>query len=191
MNSNQEAKLIQFGVFTLAQAKRIGLMQPAISRLAKSGVIQRVARGAYIHPKSKMAAGDISFQIAKSKFGEQSAIGGLSALFHYNLIEQVPQQIWVTVPPRTETSERLYRLIRTKLDSNIGVLDANGYRIASIERAILEALKFSTKIGEGIALRAARTAIAKKMTTLAKIGRTAKELGLQKVLTKYFEAIAS
>ena len=34
-----------------------------------------------------------------SLFGNEAVIGGLSALSYYNLIEQVPLNIWVLTPP--------------------------------------------------------------------------------------------
>jgi hypothetical protein len=80
-------------------------------------------------------------------------------------------------------------LIRTKVKLDRGIISENGYRIVTIERAILEGLKMATKIGERTAVQAARTALSTGQTTEGKIGRAAKELGLESVLTKYFEVI--
>jgi hypothetical protein len=59
----------------------------------------------------------------------------------------------------------------------------------SLERAIVESFKLATKIGERIAIKAAKTAIQQKRTNLKKIGTTAREIGLDSYITKYFEAI--
>src|SRR5690606_11883452 len=128
----------------------------------------------------------IGFQIACIKFGPKAVIGGLSALFYYNLAEQVPGETWVIVPPQRKTVSRGYRLIRTRLNFEYGIIEKKGYRIVSIERAIIEGLKLAPKIGERIVIKAARDAIQKKHTTLNKIGKVAKELELDSVLTKYF-----
>jgi hypothetical protein len=96
----------------------------------------------------------------------------------------------VIVPPKTQSRERIYRLIRTKADLQTGILSQKGYRIASVERALIEALKLSMKIGERTALKAVRTALTKRMTTEAKLGQMAKALKLESVLVRYFEAIA-
>jgi predicted transcriptional regulator of viral defense system len=189
MSPAQNTKLKRLGLFTLAQAAKIGVTQPSLSRLVQKGVIQRVGRGIYLHSKASTSS-EIPFQIAQAKFGEEAAIGGLSALFHYNLIEQVPGQIWVIVPAKVHTAERLYRLIRTKTDTRTGVLTKNGYRITSIERTLIEALKLSPKIGERTAIKAVRIALQKRMTTEAKLGQMAKALKLETVLVRYFEAIA-
>lgn len=116
---------------TLAQAEALGLKPPRITRLVQSGKLNRIGHGIYIRPKAPITNA-LGFQIAQAKFGPQSAIGGLSALFHYNLLEQVPGQTWVIVEPKTRSYERLYRLMRTKSDPNIGIATKNGYRITTL-----------------------------------------------------------
>lgn len=191
MDSSQISKLKRFGVFTLKQAKAVGVEQPTLSRLVKKGFIQRVGRGLYLHPKTKMPLDTVDFQMACAKFGAESAIGGLSALFHYNLTDQAPNQIWVIVPSEKKSKEKLYRPIRTKSKSKAGILVKDGYRITDIERTLVEALKLSSKIGERTAIGAIRTAISKKMTNEVKIGKMAKALGLESVFRRYFEVIVA
>ena len=188
MDVQQESKLKKLGIFTLAQAEEIGLNQQSVSRLVAVQRLKRVARGIYLHPEAELGQ-DVGFQIACAKFGPESAIGGLSALFHYNLAEQVPGHIWVLVPPEKRSNVYGYKLIRTKIKLTHGIVKEKGYRIVSIERALLEGLKFITKIGERTAIKAAREALAKKQTTELKLGRAAKELGLESVLIKYLEVI--
>lgn len=188
MNKQQETKLRKLGIFTLPQAEDLGLSQQELSRLVVAEKIKRVSRGIYIHPEADLEV-DVGFQIACAKFGPEAAIGGLSALFHYNLAEQVPGHTWVMVPSERKTRESGYKLIRTKVSLDRGVIAENGYRIVSLERAILEGLKFITKIGERTAVKAARDALAKRQTTEQKLGKAAKELGLESVLTKYLEVI--
>lgn len=188
MNKQQESSLKRLGIFTLAQAEECGLSQQSLSRLVETEKIKRVARGIYLHPEADLE-GDVGFQIAFAKFGPDAAIGGLSALFHYNLTEQVPGHVWIMVPSKKRSSEYGYKLIRTKVKLDRGVVTENGYCIVSLERAILEGLKFITKIGERTAIKAARDALAKRQTTELKLGKAAKELGLESVLTKYLELI--
>ncbi len=189
MNKQQESKLKKLGIFTMLQAEKIGLSQQELSRLVSAEKLKPVSRGIYLHPEADLE-GDVGFQIACAKLGPDAAIGGLSALFYYNLAEQVPGHTWVMVPSERKTRESGYKLIRTKVSLDKGVVTENGYRIVSLERAILEGLKFITKIGERTAVKAARDALAKRQTTELKLGKAAKELGLESVLTKYLEVIA-
>jgi len=86
--------------------------------------------------------------------GLSRLVVGLSALFHYNLVEQVPGHIWIVVPPEKRTSEAGYKLIRTKISMEKCIVFTNGFRIVSLERAVLEGLKLITKIGERSAIKA-------------------------------------
>jgi predicted transcriptional regulator of viral defense system len=188
MNKQQESKLKKLGIFTLEQAEKLGISQQSLSRFVEEEKIKRVARGIYLHPAAHLD-GDVGFQIAGVIFGADAAIGGISALYHYNLAEQVPGHIWVVVPPQKRTAKYGYKLIRTKVRLDKEIRTEHGYRIVSVERAILEGLKFITKIGERIAIKAARNALAKGQTTELKLGKAAKELGLESVLIKYLEVI--
>ncbi len=190
MNNRQESKLKKLGVFTRSQAATMGLSHQSLSRLVEEGKIIRVGRGMYLHADGNLGR-DIDYQVACTKFGPKSAIGGLTALFHYGLIEQVPGQVWVLVPPNQITHARLYRLIRTKINPDRGIINENGYRIVSVERAVLEGLKMAKKIGERTAVQAARVALSTGQTTEGKLGRAAKEIGLDSVLTRYFEVITT
>ncbi len=145
MTKQQESKLKKLGVFNLLQAEKIGFTQQDLSRLVTLKKIKRVSRGIYLHPEADLK-GDVGFQIACAKFGSDAAIGGLSALFHYNLAEQVPGHTWVMVPTERKTREKGYKLIRTKTELDKGIVTENGYRIVSLERAILEGLKLSQKL---------------------------------------------
>lgn len=188
MTKTQETKLKKLGIFTLAQANEIGISQQSLSKLVKQEKIKRVDRGIFLHPEANLDR-EYDFQIACAKLGPDAVIGGLSALFYYNLADQVPKQTWVLVPPHKITSNRSYRLIRTQTPLDKGIVVGSGYKIVSIERAIAESFKLASKMGERTAIKACRLAIQKKQTTLKKIGVVAKELGLDSYLTKYSEAI--
>lgn len=188
MDRRQESTIRKLGIFTLAQGKEIGLSQQDISRLVTAKDLKRVGRGIYLHPDAKLDR-DVGFQIASAKFGPEGAIGGLSALYHYNLAEQVPGQVWVLVPPGKRTRVQGYKLIRTKTRLDREIADEKGYRIVSVERAVIEGLKFITKIGERTAIKAARESLAGGQTTEMKLSKAAQKLGLESVLMKYLEVI--
>ena len=190
MKDLQLSKLKKLGIFNLAQANELGISQQTLSVLVKQEKLKRISRGIYVHPDVPLDR-DAGFKIACKKFGSKSAIGGLSALFYYNLIDQVPGQIWVVVPPEKNTSEKGYRLIRTRVSLDFGVDSYKDYRIVSIERAVIEGLKLATKIGERTALSAARESLSKKSTSMKKLMNMAEKLELNNLLTKYFEAIIS
>ncbi len=126
----QESAIKKSGIFTLAHGKEIGLSQQDISRLVAAKDLKRVGRGIYLHRDAKLDR-DVGFQIAFAKFGPEAAIGGLSALYHYNFAEQVPGEVWVFVPPGKRTRVKGYKLIRTKTGLDREIVAEKGYRIVT------------------------------------------------------------
>ena len=144
-----------------------------------------------MHPESSIDPEELDFAIACARFGTKMAIGGLSALFYYRLIEQVPQQIWIIVPSATkdQSSDHQFRCLRTKTGLKYGVSNKKYFKITNIERTLIESLKFSSKIGLSIVIKAIRSAIKEGATTEVKIGRMATRLKMEKNLKKYWEVI--
>lgn len=171
--------------------KRLGVSQQTLSRLIKRGALRRFGHGLYAHPDWEIPPEEVDFAVACARFGPTSAVGGLSALFHYGLIEQVPQQVWVIVPIQKSDHNDFYRTLRTKTSSKHGIDTFKHYRMTSIERTLIEALKFATKIGPRIAISATRKALQTRLTSEKKLGEMAKKLKLQSVLAKYWEAIVA
>jgi predicted transcriptional regulator of viral defense system len=169
--------------------KYLKVSQPTISRLIKNCVLCKYGYRLYVHPDWSIPPDKADFAIACAKFGQSSAIGGLSALFHYGLLNQPPHQIWVIVPPEKVNHNDLYRTIRTKTSAKHGVDVFKFYRITNIERTILEALKFASKIGLHTAMTAARIALQRGLTSEKNLGELAEKLGLQSILKKHWEAI--
>ncbi len=189
MNLKQNAKLFKLGIFTQVQADDIGLPQYAMSRLVAQGKLLRLSRGIFAHPDTKLIDDKIAYRIACARFGEESAVAGLSALFEYGLTDQPPGHIWMIVPTSIQSSLSEYRLMRTSRNFNVGIKNETSYRIVSIERAAIEGLKFMSKIGERTALKAVRKALSNRQTTETKLSRMAEALNLTTTLRKHFEAI--
>lgn len=183
------SQLKKLGVFRMEDAKRIGISQSSLSRMASSGRIERLAPGLYKHPKASISGEELDFAVACTRFKPDAVVGGMTALFHYGLIEQVPQRIWVMLPYERRVHDPLYRCIRTKTPFDKGVDVHKHYRITSLERTIVEAFRYASKIGLRTAFRAARTAIQENRTTLQKIYREAKVLGLERFIQRHWEAL--
>ena len=176
--------------FTFQTATRkVKVSQATFARWVKNGLIFQAGRNLYYHPEAKIRAETLHFVVACRKFGPKSAIAGLSALFHYRLVEQVPEQIWVLVPPSKISRNPLYRCIRSKTTIKHGIDTFDSYRITNLERTLVEAFKFATKIGPRIAIQASRTALKEGLTTEKKLAQMAENLKLTKVFRKYWESV--
>lgn len=178
-------------VFSWKEASQTGVPRRSFQRLLKEGTIRQIRRGYYVYVNSKIPAEHLDFVIACKHFGPKAVIGGLTALFHYGLTDSAPRHVWVLVPTERRRAPALFRCIRTNIPSNIGVMDRGSFRITTIERAIVDAFKFSTKIGLGTAVKAARTALSEKRTTANKISQQAEAMGLFHMIQKHWEAFTA
>lgn len=189
---SSSVKIKPFTLLTASQLqKHLGVSQATLSRLAKKEVIIRLGYGLYTHPDSDIPPQEIDFAVACARFGTNSAIGGLTALFHYGLTDQPPSQVWVIVPPEKSDHNKYYRTMRTKTSPKEGIDKFEFYRMTNIERTIVEALRFSSKIGVRTAVNAARIALQRNLTTEKKIGEMATKLKLRPFLEKYWETIVT
>ncbi|MCX6119245.1 MAG: type IV toxin-antitoxin system AbiEi family antitoxin domain-containing protein [Proteobacteria bacterium] len=184
-------KLRLLQVFTSAEAERFGLSRASLSRMAKQDELIRLASGVYCFSDQELEGRDRDYNVACLRCGKDSIIGGMTALFHYGLIEEVPNHIWLMVSKTTRSPAPLYRVIRTAHDPKVGVISFQRYSIATIERAILEGLSYASKIGEEIAISAARKALRSGDVDRKKLYAIAKKMKLVKTIEKYWGAISS
>ncbi len=188
---DKDKKLEKRGIFSTQAAIAAGISQPTLSRLVKAGKLIRLEHGLFQHPEAKIDPSELDFAIACAKLGKESVIGGLSALYRYGLVSQVPDQIWILVPAFVKSNNPLYRCVRTKQNLTLGVINYRLYRITNIERTLIEALKYSTKIGASLAVGAVRKAVEEGKTTEKKLHEMAKQLGAETVFSKYWEVIVT
>ncbi len=190
-NTTEQAlnKLKDQGFFGVSEAFEAGISNATLSRLTAKDIVIRVGHGVYIHPESNISPEEQDYVRACSKFSPDAVIGGISALFHYHLVEQVPQVIWVIVPQNKQTRDKFYRLIRVKSIKKIGIDKHKHFNITNIERTIVEAFVYENKIGMRTAMGAITKAIKEKKTDLNKVMKMARDLGYDNIIKKHWESI--
>ena len=192
--------LAKLGVFTAEEArKQVSISQPTLYRLEKDALIEKVARGLFLHPDAEINYEHLDYIIACKTLGSKAVIGGLSALSYYNLIEQVPMNIWLLTPPskntvfaiKNQSKNQKYRLIRTKLSLKTEVLKKKQFKIVTLERALIEGLKHESKLGQGLVFGAIQNALNNELTSESKLAKVARKLKLMKILEKKWELLAA
>jgi predicted transcriptional regulator of viral defense system len=181
--------LVRGGIFRTADAEAEGITQQTLSRMAAAGDVVRLGHGLFQHPEASVDPTELDYVIACARFGPLALIGGLTALFHYQLSNEAPSRVWVVVPPSIKTRSPLHRCLRSTHDPQIGVEEHPLFRIATIERAVAEALTYATKVGVMNAVRAARIAISSQQTTDTKVYGIAEQLGVRSAVLKHWEAL--
>ena len=183
------SELASTPLFRLADAIKLGFSQPTIARAVARGELIRLEHDLYRHPESKLNLAAEEYAVACAHFGSEAAIAGLTALFHYSLTDQAPRQIWINVPTRKRTRNPRYRLLRTQIATDVGVVSEEFFRITTIERTLVEALRHATKIGLETALRACRQSFIDEKTTPQRVLQMARDLGIETSVLRYWESI--
>jgi hypothetical protein len=183
-------RLKSLGIFRLSDAKKAGLPRQSLARMVQVGEIIHLEHDLYRHRDAGIDPAIEDFAVACARFGPESVIGGLSALFYHHITDQAPKQVWVLVPSKKLSRIPRYRCLRTKTSLSVGTEDHDIFRITDVERSIAEAFRYATKLGLETAVRAARIAMKSKLTTPTKILRRARELDLEAFVMKHWEAIS-
>ncbi len=192
LSKTKEDTLKKMGIFTLKEALKKGFNQTYISRMVAHKKLEKIDYGTYLHINSTHVDFEhLDFIIAKKRFGSDAVIGLHSALFYHGLMEHVPKKIWVLVPSHVRTTSKLYKLVRVQTNSKIGIEKYKLFNITNIERTIVEAFRYYTKVGLDVAIRAARIAIKKHKNMPSRILHQAKLLKMEQFIIKYWEAIVS
>lgn len=182
--------VIRLGVFTFGEAINEGISRFSLKSMLQNNEILKLAHGLYIYKNNPNISPEyLDFIIACKHFGKPSTISGLTSLYNYNLIEEIPRQIWLLVPAKKQNNNSLYRVIRTRREINIGVIEKDNYRISNIEKSVLDALIYSSKIGIDTAIGALIKSIKSKQTTLKKISNFASKVDEEDILKKYWSII--
>ena len=100
MKDRDSKKLSDGGVFRISDIRKFGVSKLKLAKLVRDEKILRLAPGFYVHQDSKLDPDEYDFALACKKFGSKSLIGGLSALYHYRLIPNVPDELH---PPKLLT----------------------------------------------------------------------------------------
>lgn len=182
-------KLAKLPSFTIAEARKLGLSHPTLLALVSKGNVIRLERGIYAVSGSEVIGREGDFAVAHKKFSGHCVVGGLTALSYYQLLDEIPSKIWLLVPHHIRTTDRKYRLLRTKRSLSIGVIKKSSFNITSIERTLVDSLLFSPKIGEKVSKLAILRAIRNGLTTQQKVFEMAKKLELLPLLDREWQSI--
>lgn len=190
-HSAQLAELRAVGLFDLAAAHALGLSPATVYRLVATGALSRVGENLFIHAGADIDPQAVEFTVACKLLGPHAAIGGLSALLYYQLTDSgSTDRLWLVVPPERKTRRSMYRLIRTTTPIDLEVeTHAPGFRIVTLERAIVEAFRFASKFGLETGFTAAKMAFGDGRTTAGDLLHVARRLGLEQFVLRHWEAL--
>ena len=174
-------------LFTARQGIEAGLLRRTLDRMVATNCLERLAPGVYKKVDSKFDIALEDYAVACLVMGEASYITGLTALSYHSLLNFVPKEIWVAAGKNKRS--RKYRVIRSSVDlKGVEVLEEL-ILIASVERALVDAFHYSTKMTLDHCFFASRRAFKSGLSSPAKVLRMARGLALEKFILKHWEAL--
>lgn len=143
-------KLSKKSVFTAAEGRLAGIPSRMLSYLCSKGQIERVQRGIY---KIKGRAFDADFEWEDFVLTVLSIPKGIicliSALYYYDLTDEMMREFWIAVPHSTSSPDRenvrIVRMRNTLLGQTIIKIGNQDLKIFDRERTIVDAFRYLDK----------------------------------------------
>lgn len=178
--------------FSAHEAVSLGLSKATLTRMVKTGHLDRLSRGVYQESGGGDETGEDRYRIAALRCGTPSVICLLSALEHYHVTDQIPKEVWILVPESKRIASKELKLVRSRNPQwNLGIRKTKQYWITTLERTLIDGLVYRRLIGSQVALEAMKQAVAQKKVKLGDLYDMAKKMGVEHRVRPYIEALAS
>ena len=173
-----------------------GIHTSTLTRMAKSGALEKVGPGRYRLPRSLLTTEHHNLAVVAAAV-PQSVICLISALRFHDIGTQLPAEVWIAVPRGTRVPRVSAPPIRVVNVSTavfeLGIeehrVEGQAVRIYSLARTIADCFRFRNRVGLDVALEALTEAWRSKRLKLDELNRIAKRLRVQRVMQPYLEAV--
>ena len=173
----------------------LGIPTVVLTRLVRSGQLQRVGRGVYTLPNKSMSALRSFAEV--SLRAPRGVICLLSALRIHEIGTQAPFEIWLALPPGvsmpriTSPGIRVVRMSGSALKQGIEKKEIDSVQVPVFNAAktVADCFKFRNKIGLDVALEALQEAWRTKKATMNDLWLYAEANRVSKVMQPYMEAL--
>ena len=194
--------------FSTKEAVALGLSKITLTRMVKSGLLERLSRGIYqvvddhtdidskrIKVSSKKAPYtelEREYISATLKCGHPSAVCLLSALQFYNLTDEIPNRIWMMVPESKRVRSEALKIVRCRQPKwDQGFHKNKDFWITTIERTLIDCIVYKRIVGQQVALSALKLALSEKKIKLGNLYEIARSIGAGRALKPYIEILGA
>ncbi len=175
---------------------RQGIHTGTLTRLTKSGVLEKVGPGRYRLPSSARSTEHHDLAVVAATV-PRSVVCLISALRFHDIGTQLPAEVWIAVPRGTRVPRvsapplRVVNVSTAVFDLGIEEHRIEGQivRIYSVARTIADCFRFRNKVGLDVALEALTEAWRSKRLKIDELNRLAKKLRVQRVMQPYIETV--
>lgn len=175
---------------------RRGIHTSTLTRMTRSGALEKVGPGRYRLPKQARTTEHHDLVVATATV-PRSVICLTSALRFHDIGTQLPAEVWIAVPrgarvPRVSAPP--IRVVNVSTDVfDLGIeehrIEGQTVRIYSVARTVADCFRFRNKVGLDVALEALTEAWRSKRLKIDELNRIAKKLRVQRVMQPYLETV--
>jgi predicted transcriptional regulator of viral defense system len=175
---------------------RQGIHTSTLTRLTKSGVLEKVGPGRYRLPKRARTSEHHDLAVATAAV-PRAVVCLVSALQFHDIGTQLPAEVWIAVPRGTRAPRvsvpplRVVNVSTAVFDLGIEEhrIEGQSVRIYSLARTVADCFRFRNRVGLDVALEALTEAWRSKRLKLDELNRIAKKLRVQRVMQPYLETV--
>lgn len=173
-----------------------GIPRTYLSRLQAAGKLQRIGRGLYVLPNSKVSEHRSLAEACKRV--PKGVVCLLSALRFHELTTQAPFEVWLAIGekawrPRMDYPPlRIFHFSSTALHAGVEKHQIEGMTIPVFNPAktVADCFKYRNKIGLDVAVEALRECWRSRRCTMDELWTYAKVCRVHNVMRPYLESIA-
>ena len=185
------------GSITRKQVDRARIHSQTLSRMVRSGALERVARGRYRVPNAPITEHHGLALVAS--VAPKAVICLLSALSFHQIGTQLPHEVWIAIDRRARRPVlayphlRVHRFGAKALTQGIEThrIEGETVKIYGIAKTLADLFKYRYKVGLDVALEALREAWRERRFTMDEIHRYARVCRVERVMRPYLEALAA
>lgn len=173
-----------------------GIHTSTLTRMARSGTLEKVGPGRYRLPQRKRTTQHHDLAVATAAV-PRSVICLVSALHFHDIGTQLPAEVWLAVPRGTRVPRlsapplRVVNISPAMFELGIEAhrIEGQTVRVYSLARTVADCFRFRNKIGLDVALEALTEAWRSKRLKLDELNRIAKKLRVLHVMQPYLETV--
>lgn len=194
--SEQILKLAkQRGLIRPRDLEREGLPRVALTRLVRSGQLERIGRGLYAFPGRSVSEHTALAEVASKD--PKAIICLLSALRFHELTTQSPHQVWIAIPHKARPPRMDYPALKIVRFSGAALtegieehtVDDVVVRITSVAKTVADCFKHRNKIGLDVALEALQEATHGRRGSMDDIWHFAAVCRVTNIIRPYMESL--
>jgi predicted transcriptional regulator of viral defense system len=184
-------------ILRAAEVARLGLHTQALTRLVAEGRLERVGRGRYRSPRSRVTENHgLALTAAAVPRG---VVCLLSALVFHGLGTQNPEAVWVALDRRARAPKvawpplRIVRFSGPALTEGIEAHRVEGeqVRVYNAAKTIADCFKYRNKIGLDVAIEALKDAWSRRRVRITELERYARVCRVERTMRPYLQALSA